>query len=86
MLGRRLFAYFDHWSRVNQHYKVTMQTRVKDKIVKMYVNYLGSYFTHWKQSGRSKVQGKRKKIMDTMAMENERMQNEALEGEKNLRV
>ena len=63
-----------------------MQTRVKDKVVKMYVNYLGSYFAHWKQSGRAKVQGKRKKIMDTMAMENESMQNEALEGEKNLRV
>ena len=24
MLGRRLFAYFDHWVRVNEHYKVTM--------------------------------------------------------------
>ena len=52
----------------------------------MYVNYIQSYFDHWKQSGRAKIQGKRKMLMDQMAMENERMQNEALEGEKNLRI
>lgn len=63
-----------------------MQTKVKDKVVKMYTKYLGSYFDHWKNSGNRKVTHKRKKLMDSVSMENESMQLEALEGEKSLRI
>jgi len=63
MLGRKLFAYFNHWRNVNKNYQNLMQTKVKSRIIKMYCNYLQSYFDHWKDGGLSKDRKKRMKMM-----------------------
>ena len=63
-----------------------MATKVKDRVIKCYLNYMGSFFAHWKKNSQAKVRGKKKMVMEEMSMENEKMQMEALEGEKQLRV
>jgi hypothetical protein len=37
--------------------------KVKDKVIKMYKNYMQSYFTHWKDNLRNKAKGKKKMMM-----------------------
>ena len=63
MLGKRLFAYFMHWHNVGVNYNQTMGSKVKDKIVKMYVNYMKSYFVGWKTNVNTQERRKRVKIV-----------------------
>lgn len=40
VFGRILFSYFKHWKDVTEQYKITLNTKVKDKIFQMYHGYL----------------------------------------------
>jgi|DEB0MinimDraft_12_1074336.scaffolds.fasta_scaffold03314_2 hypothetical protein len=86
MLGKRLFSYFMQWRDVNENYKQTLHTKVNDKIVKMYKNYMGSYFTMWKKKLNDQGRQKKMKMVQEMTMQAEQAQLEALDGEKQLRV
>ena len=66
MLAKRLFAYFMHWNNVGVNYNQTMETKVKDKILKMYINYMKSYFVGWKTNVNTKERRKRMKIVQDM--------------------
>ena len=51
----------------------------------MYLNHMNSYFDNWKKNAHEKHRRHKGALKDQMQMDNERMQNEALEGEKHLR-
>jgi hypothetical protein len=44
MIGKRLFAYFDHWKVHTSSFKTGMNTKIKDRIIRMHNNYVLSYF------------------------------------------
>lgn len=50
MFGKKLFAYFMHWNALTQDYKVKMNTKVKDKIIRQYIKFIKSYFKQWKKN------------------------------------
>ena len=66
MLGKRLFAYFMHWNNVGVNYRQTMVTKVKGKVISMYLNYMGSYFVGWKTNVTTKERKKRVKLVQDM--------------------
>ena len=51
----------------------------------MYLNHMNSQFDNWKKNAHEKHRRHKGALKDQMQMDNERMQNEALEGEKHLR-
>ena len=54
MLGKRLFAYFNHWRLDTEHYNKTMRTKVVDKLIRLMIGKLGQAFKIWKTKGRMK--------------------------------
>ena len=44
MIGKRLFAYFAHWRDHTASFKNNMNTKIKDRIIRMHNNYVLSYF------------------------------------------
>ena len=44
MIGKRLFAYFAHWRDHTAGFKTNMNTKIKDRIIRMHNNYVLSYF------------------------------------------
>jgi len=86
MLGKRLWSYFEHWRDANANYHQTMDMKVKGKIIRMYKNYLQSYFTAWKKKLNDKERQKKMKMVQTMQFEAEQATIEALEGEKDNRA
>ena len=63
-----------------------MQIKVKGRIIHMYYNYMNSYFDNWKKHAHVKVRRHRAALGDTMMEQNEKLMNEVLEGEKQLRI
>ena len=66
MLGKRLYAYFIHWHKVKVNYHNTMQTKVKDKIIKMYLAYMRSYFNGWKKKTTDRERKKKMKMVQDL--------------------
>ena len=85
-IGKRLYSYFQKWRDETDHYKNTMEGKVKFRILKCYSKRVGSYFDHWKKNVYEKELRKRKKIIMDLQSENHERTNEALNGEKDLRV
>jgi len=54
MLGKRLFAYFNHWRLDTEYYNKTMRTKVVDKLIRLMIGKLGQAFKIWKDKGRMK--------------------------------
>lgn len=50
ILGKRLFSYFKKWKDETGHFSNTMETTVKNKILKVYITLMRSYFIHWKKN------------------------------------
>ena len=63
-----------------------MNVKVKGRIIHMYVNYMNSYFDQWKKNSHVKARHHKAALSETMSEQNEKLQNEVLEGEKQLRV
>ena len=63
MLGKRLFAYFNHWKKHTTGFKAQMNTKIKDRIFMMYRGYMLSYFNHWRKNATQKKIRKRKKMI-----------------------
>ena len=66
MLGKRLFAYFEHWRIDTENYNQTMRTKVADKLIRLMVGKLGQAFKRWKDKGRRKHNQIKKKMMMEM--------------------
>jgi hypothetical protein len=62
-MGKRLFAYFMHWNNVSVNYKQTMNTKVKDLVLRGYIDMMRSFFNGWKKNGTVKVTKKKMKIV-----------------------
>ena len=86
MIGKRLFSYFQKWKSETDHYGVTMNTTIKNRILRSYTLKMRSFFDQWKKKSFDKVRRKKMKIVQELAMEQEARTNDALQGEKNLRV
>ena len=43
-----------------------MKSKVKDQVIKMYINYMQSYFDHWKDGLYLKEKRKRKKLIQEL--------------------
>jgi hypothetical protein len=84
--GKRLHSYFAKWRDHTLSYKQTMNIKVKSRIIHMYNNYMNSYFDHWKKNAHIKVRRHKAALGDSMMEQNEKLQNEVLEGEKQLRI
>ena len=84
--GKRLYSYFAQWRDHTFTYKQTMNIKVKSRIIHMYVNYMNSYFDQWKKNAHVKAQRHKGTLRDSMQEQNEKLQNEVLEGEKQLRI
>ena len=54
MLGRRLFAYFNHWRNDYERHKNFVNSRFADKLIRLGLGKLGSAFKVWKDKGRRK--------------------------------
>ena len=71
---------------MNENHKNTMNKKVKSRIIHMFHNQLNSYFDHWKKNSHEKVRRHRAALNYEMEMQNQKLQQEAEEGERNLRV
>ena len=54
MIGKRLWSYFQKWEEETDHYKTTMQNKVKIKMTQNLKARFGSYFYHWKSEALNK--------------------------------
>ena len=79
MLGKRLFAYFNHWRLETEHYNKTMKTKVADKLIRLMVGKLGQAFKRWKDKGRRKQNQIKKKMMMEMTEQKEAFESEQME-------
>ena len=70
MLGKRLLSYFLLWKKETDLYRITMNSKIKGRILKMYSNYMLSYFKHWKDKMNFRVTEKRKVLMNGIESEN----------------
>lgn len=50
MIGKRLYAYFQHWKEHAVSYHTKMNTKIKDRVFKMYRERLLDAFLHWKKN------------------------------------
>jgi len=65
MLSKMIFGYLKKWKEVTDMHKAAVQTKVKDKLIKVYNNYMTSYFVAWKtQKEKKKRHAKKKMVMD----------------------
>ena len=85
MLAKRLFAYFKHWYGHTRGFDNTMNMKVKDKIIKLYKDYLRTYLNHWRKNASLKTIKKKKKMISTMMSEQSELENESFDATKNLR-
>jgi hypothetical protein len=63
MIGRRLFAYFQHWKDNTTNYKSKMNTTIKDRIFRMYRERLLDAFLYWKKKALQKKRRVKKKMI-----------------------
>jgi hypothetical protein len=62
-----------------------MNDKIKNRILKVYVNLMGSFFNHWKKNIFDTTTIKKMKMVQEMQSMNLQMTNEALEQEKVIR-
>ena len=79
MLGKRLLSYFLLWRKETDIYRIILNTKIKGRLLKMYSNYMLSYFKHWKDKMNFRVTEKRKLQMNGIENENENWHKEAME-------
>ena len=48
MLSKMIYGYLKKWKEVTDMHKAALQTKIKDKLIKVYNNYMTSYFVAWK--------------------------------------
>lgn len=48
MLSKMLYGYLKKWKENTDMHKAAVQTKVKDKLIKVYNTYMTSYFVAWK--------------------------------------
>ena len=64
MLSKMIFGYFNKWKVATDMHKAAVQGKIKDKLIKVYNNYMTSYFVAWKnQKEKKKRHGKKKMMM-----------------------
>lgn len=79
MLGKRLFSYFLVWKEETDFYRVTLHTKIKGRLLKIYSNQTLKCFKHWKDKMNFRVTEKRKLMMKGIETENELWHKEAME-------
>lgn len=67
MIGKRLYAYFQHWKESTANYNSKMKTKIKDRILRMYRERQLDAFLFWKK----KALQKKKRVKKKMIMEME---------------
>ena len=78
MIGKRLFAYFTHWRDHTASFKTNMNTKIKDRIIRMHNNYVLSYFQNWKKNATHKKKRQKKKMIMQMEETSKAMEDECL--------
>jgi len=53
MGSRNVGTYFEHWKQRQNYYKVTLDTKVKDRIIKVYNDRIRHFFMRWKENADS---------------------------------
>ena len=84
MMGKKLFAFFQKWKKETDHIRVTCNSKVKDRLMKIYRNYQLIYFQRWKDQNNLAVMQKRSKIVYDIESRNSQWHKEALGNEKNI--
>lgn len=79
MLGKRLLSYLLLWKKETDIYRVTLHSKIKGRLLKLYSNYMLSYFKHWKDKMNFRVTEKRKLMMQEIENENAMWHKEAME-------
>ena len=55
MLGKRLYSFFIQWHNRTRYCNNVMNSKVRDRIIKTYINMMASYFDGWKKKTNTKV-------------------------------
>ena len=66
MMGRRLRGYFNYWKDHSTTFSTAMNTKIRDRIFKIYRDYMLSYFSHWRKNATEKKVRKKKKMIMQM--------------------
>jgi hypothetical protein len=66
MLGKRFYQYFYYWRSINKNFNIQMNTKVKDRLIKLCRNKLRLSFTHWKEGSTHIVKKKRMMHMEEL--------------------
>ena len=66
MLSKMIFTYFRKWKEVTDMHRAAVQTKIKDRLIKVYNNYMTSYFVAWKNQKEKKKRHVKKKMMMNM--------------------
>ena len=73
MLSKMLYGYLRKWKENTDMHKAAVQTKVKDKLIKVYNTYMTSYFVAWKNQERKKKRHAKKKMVMDMESHGEEM-------------
>jgi len=68
MIGKKLFSYFNKWKYETDNYRVTMQTTVRNRVLRSYDKLMRSFFDQWKKKSFDKVRRKKMKMVQELQM------------------
>lgn len=66
MLSKMVYGYFNKWKETTKMHKAAVQTKVKDKLIRVYNTYMTSYFVAWKNQKEKKKRHAKKKMVMSM--------------------
>ena len=78
MQAKQLYSFWQKWKDETQHYKVTMDTKVKIKLTRFVNNMQGAYFNRWKSNAFNKTNQIDNAVNQNQMRENEALQREAM--------
>lgn len=85
MLGKRLFAFFNHWKTNSTVFNSSLNSRVKDTIYRLYRAKCRIHFAHWRKNATKKHITKKKMMVQEMMQDQTQLENENIDKSNDLK-